>query len=261
MGRAKHKIDPNQQPFLAHLMELRDRLLNIVKIVVLVFLCLSPFANDLYTALAKPLIASLPAGSTMIATEVASPFLTPFKFAFFFAVFVAMPYILYQVWAFIAPGLYATERKIVFPLLLSSSILFYFGMSFAYFIVFPLAFGFLMGTAPEGVTVMTDISHYLNFVLKMFFAFGLAFEVPVATFLLVRAGVATVESLAEKRRYVIVGAFIFGAIFTPPDVISQTLLAVPMWLLFELGLYVTRRVMKGGQAESATADADANRHE
>ena len=260
MGRTKSKrtVDPDQQPFLAHLIELRDRLLSIVKVVVLIFLVLSPFANGLYSALAEPLISSLPEGATMIATEVASPFLTPFKFAFVFAIFVAMPFILYQAWAFIAPGLYSNERKIVFPLLVSSSLLFYFGVAFAYFIVFPLAFGFLMGTAPEGVAVMTDISRYLDFVLKMFFAFGLAFEVPVATFLIIRAGLSTPDDLAKKRPYVIVGAFVFGMLFTPPDIVSQVLLAVPMWLLFEVGIVAARRFNGAENDESKDSSAETS---
>ena len=259
MGRNKSKrtVDPDQQPFLAHLIELRDRLLSIVKVVLLIFLVLSPFANSLYSALAEPLISSLPDGATMIATEVASPFLTPFKFAFVFAIFVAMPYILYQAWAFIAPGLYSNERKIVSPLLISSSLLFYFGVAFSYFIVFPLAFGFLMGTAPEGVTVMTDISRYLDFVLKMFFAFGLAFEVPVATFLIIRAGLSTPEDLAKKRPYVIVGAFVFGMLFTPPDIVSQVLLALPMWLLFEVGIIAAKR-FPGNEENDSTKSAESN---
>ena len=254
MGRTKRKkIDPNEQPFLAHLVELRDRLLNIVKVVILVFLVLSPFANELYALLAKPLISTLPEGSTMIATEVASSFLTPFKFAFVLAVFLTMPFILYQVWAFVAPGLYNNERKLVYPLLVSSSLLFYVGIAFAYFIVFPLAFGFLMNTAPDGVAVMTDISRYLDFVLKMFFAFGLAFEVPVATFLVIRAGMTTAEDLARKRPYVIVGAFIFGMLFTPPDIVSQVLLALPMWILFEVGIIVAKRYQPAS-AENAEED-------
>lgn len=234
-------VDPEQQPFLSHLIELRDRLLLVVITLVVCFLMLTPFANDLYTALAKPLIEELPAGATMIATEVASPFFTPFKFTFAFTAFLLIPFMLYQAWAFVAPGLYSGERRIVVPLLVSSSLLFYVGVAFAYFLVFPLVFGFLTSTAPTGVMVMTDISHYLDFVMKMFFAFGLAFEVPVATFLLVYAGITTVESLAAKRRYIIVGAFVVGMLLTPPDVFSQILLAVPMCLLFEAGLLVARR--------------------
>lgn len=222
-------------------MELRDRLLRVVLAVAVIFLVMAPFANELYTQLAKPMMASLPQGATMIATEVASPFLTPFKFTMMCAVFLAVPFVLYQMWAFIAPGLYSSEKRIVFPLLVSSSILFYMGVFFAYFVVFPLVFGFLANTAPDGVTVMTDISRYLDFVIKMLFAFGIAFEVPVATVLIIKAGIATADELEAKRSYVIVGAFVLGMILTPPDAISQTLLAIPMWLLFELGLWASRR--------------------
>jgi len=231
---------PVDQPFVAHLVELRDRLLRVVIVVILVFLGLFAFANDLYTYLAQPLLKHMPQGTSMIATEVASPFLTPFKLTLVVAVFISIPFILYQAWGFIAPALYKKERRLVFPLLLSSSLLFYLGMAFAYFVVFPLVFGFLTGVAPDGVAVMTDISKYLDFVLKMFFAFGLAFEVPIATILVIWAGLTTAEDLAAKRPYIIVGAFIFGMLLTPPDVISQTLLALPMWVLFELGLILSR---------------------
>jgi len=230
----------SEQPFVKHLIELRDRLLRVVLVIVVIFIGLFPFANDLYQFLAEPLMRHMPAGTSMIATEVASPFLTPFKLSLVTAMFVAVPFILYQAWAFIAPGLYQRERKLVFPLLFSSTLLFYAGMAFAYFAVFPLVFGFLTGVAPEGVAVMTDISRYLDFVLKMFFAFGLAFEVPIATILVVWSGMTTAESLAQKRPYIIVGAFVFAMLLTPPDVISQTLLAVPMWILFEMGLIFSR---------------------
>jgi len=231
---------PVDQPFVAHLVELRDRLLRVVIVVILVFLGLFAFANDLYTYLAQPLLKHMPQGTSMIATEVASPFLTPFKLTLVVAVFISIPFILYQAWGFIAPALYKKERRLVFPLLLSSSLLFYLGMAFAYFVVFPLVFGFLTGVVPDGVAVMTDISKYLDFVLKMFFAFGLAFEVPIATILVIWAGLTTAEDLAAKRPYIIVIAFIFGMLLTPPDVISQTLLALPMWVLFELGLILSR---------------------
>ncbi|HEB94048.1 MAG TPA: twin-arginine translocase subunit TatC [Gammaproteobacteria bacterium] len=230
----------SEQPFVKHLIELRDRMLRVVLVIVVIFVGLFPFANDLYHFLAEPLMRHMPAGTSMIATEVASPFLTPFKLSLVTAMFIAVPFILYQAWAFIAPGLYQRERKLVFPLLFSSTLLFYAGMAFAYFAVFPLVFGFLTGVAPEGVAVMTDISRYLDFVLKMFFAFGLAFEVPIATILVVWSGMSTAESLARKRPYIIVGAFVFAMLLTPPDVISQTLLAVPMWILFELGLIFSR---------------------
>lgn len=230
----------SEQPFVKHLIELRDRLLRVVLVIVVIFIGLFPFANDLYHFLAEPLMRHMPAGTSMIATEVASPFLTPFKLSLVTAMFAAVPFILYQAWAFIAPGLYQRERKLVFPLLFSSTLLFYAGMAFAYFAVFPLVFGFLTGVAPEGVAVMTDISRYLDFVLKMFFAFGLAFEVPIATILVVWSGMSTAKDLAKKRPYIIVGAFVFAMLLTPPDVISQTLLAIPMWILFELGLIFSR---------------------
>ncbi len=260
----------SEQPFVKHLIELRDRLLRVVLVIVVIFIGLFPFANDLYHFLAEPLMRHMPAGTSMIATEVASPFLTPFKLSLVTAMFVAVPFILYQAWAFIAPGLYQRERKLVFPLLFSSTLLFYAGMAFAYFAVFPLVFGFLTGVAPEGVAVMTDISRYLDFVLKMFFAFGLAFEVPIATILVVWSGMSTAESLAQKRPYIIVGAFVFAMLLTPPDVISQTLLAVPMWILFELGLIfsrwytrdsddeVTENSIGGAAPAAATATTTAN---
>ena len=230
-----------EQPFVAHLIELRDRLLRVVLVVVVIFLGLMPFANWLFTQLSGPLTAHLPEGSSLIAIDVASPFFTPFKLAMVVAIFAAMPYILYQAWAFIAPGLYQHEKKKVFPLLVSSTLLFYIGAAFAYFVVFPLVFGFLTRTAPEGVTVMTDISRYLDFVLTLFFAFGVAFEVPVAVVLLVWTGVLSPDDLSGKRPYVIVAAFVVGMLLTPPDIISQTLLAVPMWLLFEIGVFMARR--------------------
>jgi sec-independent protein translocase protein TatC len=248
-----------EQPFVAHLVELRDRLLRIVIGVVGVFLLLSPFANKIYTLLAVPLLAHLPEGSSMIAIDVASPFLTPFKLTLVLAVFINVPWILYQLWAFVAPGLYRHERRLVMPLLASSTALFYAGMAFAYFVVFPILFNFLVGFAPQGVSVMTDISRYLDFVLTIFFAFGAAFEVPVATVLLVMIGVTTPEALASKRPYFVVAAFVVGMLLTPPDVISQTLLALPMWLLFEIGL-VCSRLMRRRRAEagrvSEAKDAD-----
>ena len=252
-----------EQPFMSHLVELRDRLLRVVLAVLVLFLALFPFANPLYTALAKPLMAQLPAGTSMIATEVASPFLTPFKLVLFLAVFLAMPYILFQAWGFVAPGLYRHERKLFYPLMISSSVLFYLGVAFAYFVVFPLIFAFFTSTAPEGVAVMTDIGAYLDFVLKLFFAFGIAFEVPVAIILLVWMEMTTPEDLAKKRPYIIVGAFIVGMLLTPPDAISQTLLAVPVWLLFEFGVVASKfflRFKREGEAameaEEAGLDSD-----
>lgn len=260
---ANQKPEQNQteveQPFLAHLVEMRDRLLRVVLVVSLIFLGLFSFANDLYSLLAKPLLAHLPEGGTMIATEVASPFLTPFKLALVTSIFIAIPFILYQAWAFIAPGLYRNEKMLALPLLVSSIILFYAGMAFAYFVVFPLVFGFLTGIAPEGVAVMTDISKYLDFVLKMFFAFGVAFEVPIATIILVATGMTTPESLASKRPYIIVAAFTVGMLLTPPDVISQTLLALPMLLLFETGLFFSRMLLR--KRKEAEAEAEENTDE
>jgi len=229
--------DDTEQPFIQHLVELRDRLLRVVLVVAAVFLVLVPFSNTLFTALSGPLLAHMPEDSSMIAIEVASPFLIPFKLTLFLALFIAIPFVLYQLWSFVAPGLYRHERRLVFPLLVSSTVLFYTGAAFAYFVVFPLVFAFFTSAAPEGVSVMTDISRYLDFVLTLFFAFGAAFEVPVITVLLVWTGMVTQDGLREKRPYVIVGAFVIGMLLTPPDVISQTLLAVPVWLLFELGLY------------------------
>ncbi len=246
-----------EMPLVVHLAELRDRLLRIVLAVALVFLALAPFSQELYTWLAQPLMRHLPEGTSMIATRVASPFLTPFKLTLVMAVMLAIPYIFHQIWGFVAPGLYRNERRLVLPLLVSSTVLFYLGVAFAYFVVLPVVFQFLTGVAPEGVAVMTDITEYLDFVLKMFFAFGLAFEVPVATVLLVRAGVVSPDDLAAKRPYIIVGAFVVGMLLTPPDVISQSLLAVPMLLLFELGLFFARRVKpeEGAFAESEVSES------
>ena len=238
------KVVEPEVPFMSHLVELRDRLLRAVLVILVLFLGLFTFANELYSLLAEPLLIHLPTGSNMIATDVASPFLTPFKLAMMTAIFIGMPFILYQLWAFIAPGLYKHEKSLAFPLLFSSIILFYVGMAFAYFVVFPLMFAFFTGIALEGVTMMTDISKYLDFVLKMFFAFGLAFEVPIATILVISTGMTTADKLAEKRPYIIVVAFVFGMLLTPPDVVSQMLLAVPMWILFELGLIFSRLITR-----------------
>ncbi len=230
------------QPFITHLIELRIRLLKGLCAILIVFLALFYFANDIYSLIAAPLINQLSPGSTMIATEVASPFMTPFKLTLFAAVFIAMPYLLIQMWGFIAPGLYQQEQHLARPLIISSILLFYAGTAFAYFVVFPLIFGFFNAVTPEGVAMMTDISHYLNFVLKLFFAFGLAFEVPVATALLIWGRYASVETLKRNRPGVIVAAFILGMLLTPPDVISQILLALPIWLLFEAGLFFGHRL-------------------
>lgn len=220
--------------------------------ILLIFVALSPFSNPIYTTLAGPLLKHLPAQSSMIAIDVLSPFLTPLKFILILSVFLTIPWTLYQVWAFVAPGLYQREKRLILPVLLSSILLFYCGMAFAYFVIMPLFFAFLTGTAPQGVAVMTDINHYLDFVLTMFFAFGVAFEVPVATVILVLIGVITPDALAAKRPYVIVGAFIVGMLLTPPDVISQTLLALPMWLLFEAGVFIARLLLRRRSAEAAT---------
>ena len=221
-----------------HLLELRNRLLRAIVGVLVVFCSLVYFAQDIYQYLAQPLLNTLPEGTQMIATDVASPFFAPFKLTIVLSVFVAMPYILYQIWAFIAPGLYRNEKRMVAPLMFGSTFLFYSGIAFAYFVVFPLAFAFFTSVAPEGVTIATDISSYLDFVLKLFFAFGLAFEIPIAIILMCWTGMTDPESLRTKRPYVIVGAFIIGMLLTPPDVISQTLLALPMLLLFEVGLFI-----------------------
>ena len=255
MSDSPDSKEQKQESIVTHLIELRDRLIKIFLGVGLVLLGLFPFANDIYTFLAAPLLKHLPEQSTMVAIDVASPFLTPFKLVLLLAVVVTIPWILYQLWAFIAPGLYKHEKRLVMPLLASSSVLFYLGMVFAYYVVFPLVFGFFTKVTPEGVSVMTDISRYLDFVTKMFIAFGAAFEVPVLTFILVTTGVTTVEALSNARSYVIVAAFVVGMLLTPPDVISQVLLAIPVWLLFELGLLMTRFVNKN----SGTAVVTDNR--
>jgi len=263
MSSPREPDDPGaEQPFISHLIELRDRLIRIAIGVSLAFLVLFPFANQIYVYVASPLMAQLPEGSTMIATQVASPFLTPFKLALVAAVFLSMPHSLYQIWSFVAPGLYQHEKRLAVPLLVSSIALFYLGMLFAYFVVFPLVFAFMAGTTPDGVAMMTDISAYLDFVLALFFAFGVAFEVPIATILLVATGMTTPESLVAKRPYVIVGVFVVGMLLTPPDVISQTLLAVPMWLLFELGVMFSRILLRERQAREAqsTIQSEAGPH-
>ncbi len=232
--------DSGDQTLLSHLIELRSRLLRAVLCLLIVAAALLPFSEQLYTLVATPMIERLPADSQMIATEVASPFLVPFKLTVMLALFISMPYVLYQAWAFVAPGLYRHEQRIAMPLLVASVALFYAGAVFAYFAVLPLLFSFFIGIAPAGVAVMTDISRYLDFVLKLFFAFGLAFEIPVVTLVLIWTGTTSVESLRRKRPYVIIGAFGVGALLTPPDIISQSLLAVPVWLLFEAGLLLAR---------------------
>jgi sec-independent protein translocase protein TatC len=237
-------------PLVAHLAELRDKLLRALLALLIVFICLFPFANDIYTYVSEPLRAILPEGASMIATEVASPFLTPFKLTLMTAVFLTIPYLLYQAWSFIAPGMYRHEKRLAIPLMVSSVLLFYAGAAFAYFVVFPLIFAFFTGVAPDGITIMTDINSYLNFVLKLFFAFGIAFEIPIAAILLIWTGVTTPEALAKKRPYIIVGCFIFGMLLTPPDIISQSLLALPMWLLFEIGIYLGGFIKRSAGEES-----------
>ncbi len=226
------------ESFISHLIELRDRLLRSVIIWLVLFVCLFPFANDLYTLLAQPMLAKLPKGGQMIATEVVTPFFVPIKVAMMTAFLGALPVILYQVWAFIAPGLYAHEKKFIVPMVVASLILFACGMAFAYFLVFPVVFGFIIGIAPVGVAVMTDINKYLDFVITMFMAFGITFEVPIVVVALAYMGMVEIHQFKEARPYVIVGAFVIGAIFTPPDVVSQIMLAVPLWLLYELGVLV-----------------------
>ncbi len=224
--------------FIAHLIELRTRLLHSMVALLATFICLLPWAADLYALLAQPLLAKLPKGGQMIATDVTTPFFVPLKVALMTAFLIALPYILYQVWRFVAPGLYAHEKRLVWPLIIASTLLFFCGMAFAYFAVFPVVFGFITASAPQGVAVMTDIDKYLSFVLNMFVAFGLTFQVPIAVVVLVRMGVVTTAKLREIRPYVIVGAFVVGAIFTPPDVVSQFMLAMPLWLLYEAGIVV-----------------------
>ncbi|MCY4426495.1 MAG: twin-arginine translocase subunit TatC [Halieaceae bacterium] len=236
------EIDDQPQPLIAHLTELRNRLLRCISVVLLVFCGLFYFANDIYAYISKPLRDLLPGEVSMIATEVASPFLTPFKLTVVVAVFISIPYLLYQLWSFVAPGMYKREKRLAFPLLASSVLLFYAGAAFAYYVVFPLVFGFFTSVGPSEITIMTDINRYLDFVLKLFFAFGLAFEIPIAAVILIRAGVTTADDLASKRTYIIVGCFVLGMLLTPPDVISQSLLAIPMWLLFEIGVFFGRMV-------------------
>lgn len=251
-----------EQGFLSHLIELRDRLLKMVLAVTLLFIVLFPFRDQIYAYLADPLSRFLPEGTEMIAYEVASPFLIPLKLALMLSVFLAIPFLLYQIWAFVAPGLYNHEKRLVGPLLASSTLLFYTGVAFAYFVVFPLVFKFFINVAPEGVQVSPDIARYLDFVITLFFAFGIAFEVPVATVLLVVTGVTTPEKLVKMRPYVFVGAFVIGMFLTPPDVISQILLAVPMYLLFEVGVFLSSRfkiwVKEASDAREQMADDEAS---
>lgn len=244
-----------EQPFLSHLFELRDRLLRIVMVVGLIFVVLFYFANDLYSLLADPLLRYLPSGK-MQAIDVITPIFTPLKLALVTAIFLGMPYILFQIWRFVAPGLYEHEKRLAFPLIVSSILLFYAGMAFAYFVVFPLVFEFLTQFVPAGVEMATDIARYLDFVLKMFFAFGIAFEVPIATILVIAAGMTTPDKLAQKRPYIIVGAFTLGMLLTPPDIISQVMLALPMWFLFEAGIIFARIMLKKRLEARAREEAE-----
>jgi sec-independent protein translocase protein TatC len=247
----------SQDTFISHLVELRDRLLRAILAVIVVFLCLFPWARELYAILAQPLVAALPAGGQMIATDVVGVFLVPVKVAFLVAFVIALPYVLYQTWAFVAPGLYAHEKRLVLPLVAASWVLFLVGMAFAYFLVFPVVFKFMASMAPEGVAWMTDIDKYLSFALTSFIAFGVTFEVPVVIIVLVRAGLVSIQKLKEIRPYVIVGAFVIGAIFTPPDVLSQVMLAVPLWVLYELGIVFARFVAKPSGADAPGEEADS----
>ncbi|SFT83149.1 twin-arginine translocase subunit TatC [Halomonas saccharevitans] len=254
MSKTGDPQEQNQAPLIEHLIELRSRLMRAVVAILVIFLGLYAFANDIYSFVAQPLMALLPEGSQMIATEVASPFLAPFKLTLVVAVFAAIPYVLHQAWAFVAPGLYDNEKALALPILASSIALFYGGAAFAYYVVFPLLFQFFTQTGPENVAVMTDINQYLNFVLKLFFAFGVAFEIPIATFLLILSGATTVESLSKKRPYVVLGCFVIGMLLTPPDVVSQSLLAVPMYLLYEVGLLFGRLVRRKREKETGAED-------
>jgi len=246
--------DGTQETFISHLIELRSRLLRSIIAVVVVLLCLVPWAKEIYALLAAPLLKALPKGSTMIATDVTGTFLVPLKVTLMAAFLLALPYVLYQMWAFVAPGLYQHEKRLALPVIVSSVLFFALGMAFAYFIVFPVAFGFFAGYAPAGVQMMTDIDKYLSFVLTMFIAFGVTFETPVVVIVLVHFGVVSLAKLRSLRGYVIVGAFIVGAIFTPPDILSQVMLAVPLWLLFELGLLAARFVSVSKHEGDAAAE-------
>lgn len=246
-------MSDTQETFISHLVELRDRLIRALTAVLICFLCIVNWARDIYTLLAAPMLASMPQGGQMIVTDVAGAFFVPMKVTLMVAFLMALPYVLYQAWAFVAPGLYSHEKKLALPLIVASVLLFFTGMAFAYFVVFPTVFGFINKFAPEGVAVMTDIDKYLSFVLSTFMAFGVTFEVPVVVIVLVSAGVVSVEKLREIRPYVIVGAFVVGAIFTPPDVISQFMLAMPLWLLYELGIVVAAFMVNKPPRENSPA--------
>lgn len=248
-------------PLVAHLTELRDRLLRSILAVLLVFLVLMNFSNELFLIVSEPMRAALPPGTTMIATDVAAPFLTPFKLSFYVALLVAVPYVLHQIWSFVSPGLYRHEKRLAMPLLVSSVVLFYCGVAFAHFVVLPLMFKVLSATGPAGIAYTPDITRFLDITLKLFLGFGVAFEVPVATVLLILSGATTPQSLASKRPYIIVGCFIIGAVLTPPDAISQCMMAVPMWLLFELGVLVGRLVYRPSVDDEGGDDTDTDRQD
>ncbi|MDO9475717.1 MAG: twin-arginine translocase subunit TatC [Pseudohongiella sp.] len=244
-------LNPDTRPELTivgHLIELRDRILKCVAALLLVFLALIYFANDIYAFVAHPLTSVLPPDTSMIAIDPTSPFFTPFKLTFYAALFVSAPYILFQVWAFIAPGLYANEKSLAIPLFVSSVLLFYAGMAFAYYVLFGIVFSFFVSVAPEGIAVAPDIASYLSFVLKIFFAFGFAFEIPIAVFLMIWSGMVDVKSLEGKRPYIIVGCFVVGMLLTPPDPFSQIIMAIPMWMLFEVGVYFGKAYMRKKEA-------------
>jgi len=246
-----------QDTFISHLIELRQRLVRTIFAVLAVCVCLLPWSREIYGLLAQPLLASLPKGGQMIATDVIGPFLVPLKVTLLVGFVVVLPYVLYEAWAFVAPGLYAHEKSLVLPLVVASFLLFVAGMSFAYFLVFPVVFKFMASIAPEGVAWMTDIDKYFSFVLTTFIAFGVTFEVPVVVILLVRTGMVSIQKLKEARPYVIVGAFVVGAIFTPPDILSQVMLAVPLWFLYEVGIVLSRFVVQPAQATDNTTSTEA----
>ena len=243
-SQADHQAEDKETTLMDHLIELRDRLIRMLLSVLITFVCLFWVADEIFTLVSQPLSQLLPEGSSLIATAVTSPFLVPFKLVLMVSVLIMVPYLLHQIWAFVAPGLYRHEKRLALPLLISSVVLFYCGIAFAYFVVLPLLFGFFIGITPDGVEMMTDIGQYLSFIIAIFFAFGIAFEVPVATFLLIAAGATTPEKLADKRPYVFLGAFVIGMLLTPPDIISQVILAVPIYMLFEMGLIMSRIFLK-----------------
>ena len=247
----------SQDTFISHLIELRQRLVRAIFAVLAVCLCLLPWSREIYGLLAQPLLASLPKGGQMIATDVVGPFLVPLKVTLLVGFVAVLPYVLFEAWAFVAPGLYAHEKRLVLPLVVASFVLFLAGMSFAYFLVFPVVFKFMASIAPEGVAWMTDIDKYFSFVLTTFIAFGVTFEVPVVVILLVRTGMVSIEKLKQARPYVIVGAFVVGAVFTPPDVLSQVMLAVPLWFLYEVGIVLSRFVSQPAQSTDDTASTEA----